>query len=77
MDTFTEDLANNYFKRNQKFSANKITKKSPDASIEQLESDVEELIKAYHELFTRIEEIEKKQKKQEKRNKHIVYRSYG
>ena len=81
MATFTEDLTNNFFKRNPTFSANKITKKS----------DVEELIKAYHELFTRIEEIEKKQeeiekkqeeiekkqKKQEKRNKHIVYRSYG
>ena len=56
MATFTEDLTNNFFKRNPTFSANKITKKS----------DVEELIKAYHELFTRIEEIEKKQGNREK-----------
>lgn len=58
-------------------SANKITNTSSAARIEQLESDVEELIKGYHELFTRIEEIEKKQMKQEKLNKHVVYRSYG
>ena len=50
---------------------------APCTRIEQLESDVEELIKGYHELFTRIEEIEKKQLKQEKLNKHVVYRSYG
>ena len=31
--------------------------------------DVEELIKAYHELFTRIEKIEQKQEAQEKLNK--------
>ena len=53
----------------------------PCTRIEQLESDVEELIKGYHELFTRIEEIEKKaeraQIKQEKLNQHVVYRSYG
>ena len=53
----------------------------PCTRIEQLESDVEELIKGYHELFTRIEEIEKKaeraQIKQEKLNHHVVYRSYG
>jgi len=49
----------------------------PCTRIEQLESDVEELIKGYHELFTRIEEIEKKQTKQEKVNKHVIYRSYG
>ena len=49
----------------------------PCTRIEQLESDVEELIKGYHELFTRIEEIEKKQTKQEKLNKHVIYRSYG
>lgn len=49
----------------------------PCTRIEQLESDNEELIKAYHELFTRIEEIEKKQTKQEKLNKHVIYRSYG
>ena len=71
-------------------SANKITNTSsaaipvtvipiavPCTRIEQLESDNEELIKAYHELFTRIEEIEAKQKRQEKLNKHVVYRSYG
>ena len=53
----------------------------PCTRIEQRESDVEELIKGYHELFTRIEEIEKKaeraQIKQEKLNQHVVYRSYG
>ena len=49
----------------------------PCTRIEQLESVVEELIKGYHELFTRIEEIEKKQTKQEKLNKHVIYRSYG
>ena len=53
----------------------------PCTRIEQLESDVEELIKGYHELFTRIEEIEKKAErariKQEKLNQHVVYRSYG
>ena len=53
----------------------------PCTRMEQLESDVEELIKGYHELFTRIEEIEKKAErariKQEKLNQHVVYRSYG
>ncbi len=58
-------------------SANKITSRSSAARIKQLESDIEELIKAYHELFTIIEEIEKKQLTQEKLNKHVVYRSYG
>ena len=58
-------------------SANKITNRPSAARIKQLESDVEELIKGYHELFTRIEEIEEKQKRQEKLNKHVVYRSYG
>ena len=62
MATFTEDLTNNFFKRNPTFIVrNKITKKS----------DVEELIKAYHELFTRIEEIEKKQEEIEKKQEEI------
>ena len=56
-------------------SANKI-KKTP-IRIEQMKFDVEELIKAYHELFTRIEKIEQKQEAQEKLNKYVVYRGYG